>query len=110
MASIYPTESLILLSPFEIICVATFLHSKVASQLVPYLELEWVGPDGHILGDGDDIFVEEQSNSPDIAIRSLKFKSLIWSQLGNYTCEAKPHLPNTRQIFFTYTSYPVHSK
>ena len=93
--------------------MASFLHPKVSSQLAPYLELEWVGPDGHTLGDGDDIFVREQSNSPDTAIRSLKIKSLSLSQLGNYTCEAKLQLPNSKQHLFTTTSYDVtaaHSK
>ena len=109
VVSIHPTESLNLLSPFEMMCVASFLYSKVSSQLIPYLELEWMGPDGNTLGDGDDVFVNEQSNSPHTAIMSL---SLSLSQLGNYTCEAKLHLPNSRQIFFATTSYPVtvHSK
>ena len=113
MVSIHPIESLNLLTPFEMTCVASFLHSEVSSQLIPYLELEWMGPDGNTLGYGDDnAFVKEQSNSPHTAIRSLKFKSLSLSHLGNYTCEAKLQLPNSRQIFITTTSYPVtvHSK
>ena len=116
VVSIHPTESLNLLSLFEMTCVASFLHPKLASQLVPYLELEWVGPDGNTLGDGDDIFVKEQSNSPDTAARLLKIiiKSLTMSHLGNYTCETKLHFFNSRHniFFITTTSYfvTVHSK
>ena len=116
MASIHPTEPLNLITPFEMSCVASFLNPEVSSQLVPYLELEWVGPDGNTLSDGDDIIVKEQTNSLDTAIRSLKLKSLSLSQLGNYTCEVILRLPNLREIkfffFSTTTSYPVtvHSK
>ena len=107
MVSILQTEEPILLSPVEMTCVASF-HPKVASQLVRYLVLEWVGPDGETLGSGNDnIVVRNQQTLYDTVARSLNIKSVNVSDSGNYTCEAKLQLPNSGQTFTATASYSV---
>ena len=104
---INPVENAILLSPFEMTCVAN-LYPKVVSQFVRYMVLEWVGPDGETLDSGNDnIVVKNQQTLYNTVVQSLYIKSVNMSDSGNYTCKAKLQLPDSEQTFTATTSYYV---
>ena len=93
--SIYPTEEPIYMQSFNLTCVAS-LHPKVASQLIRYLVLEWVGPDGETLNNVDNgILVSDQQTFYDTATRLLIFNSLNLTHGGDYVCNAKLILEET---------------
>jgi len=64
------------MEPHTLSCRATF-SDKVASQVIPYLRLEWVGPDGVALNKDNGMTIEQQLNYHSEATRSLIFNPFL---------------------------------
>ena len=89
--------------PFNLTCTAS-LNPKVASQLIQYMVLEWVGPSGESVANQDGITIEQQHILHNTITRSLTFHPLNMTHGGNYKCEAKLLLPNT-EVFNSSSLY-----
>ena len=85
------------MEPHTLSCRATF-SDKVASQMIPYLTLEWVGPDGVVLNKDNGVMIERQQNYHSEATRSLTFNPLSLTHGGLYKCEAKLLLPDSSNM------------
>ena len=88
---------------FNLTCTAS-LDPKVASQLIQYMVLEWMGPSGESLADQDGITIEQQHILHNTTTRSLTFHPLNMTHGGNYKCEAKLLLQNT-EVFNSSSLY-----
>ena len=56
------------MEPYNLICRATFIP-KIAPQLIPYLVLEWIGPDGVALTEENGVTIEQQQKFHSGALR-----------------------------------------
>ena len=92
--------------PFEATCRAS-LESRVAVYLLQYLRVDWVGPDGQIIGSQRDEMssVGDPQITSNAVSRSLVFETLNMTDGGNYTCEAKLILPDSTGSFNTTGEY-----
>lgn len=90
--------------PFTLTCRASFI-AKIASQLLQYLTLEWVGPDGVSLSEENGVTVENQRNNLSEATRSLIFHPLNMTHRGTYKCKAKVILPDSSGTFNSTSQY-----
>ena len=95
-------EEPLLLRHFNLTCEAS-LHPKVATQLIQYMVLEWVGPNEQSLG--SDVSVNDQQTFYDTATQSLLFSPLSFAHGGDYTCRANLVLPDSQGTLTTDVSY-----
>ena len=91
----------ILSQPFQATCTAT-LQPRVATYLLQYLRVDWIGTDGHIISQKEErMSVGEQQTISNTTTRSLVFDPLNMTDGGNYSCDAKLILPNAAGSFNT---------
>ena len=90
--------------PFTLTCRTSFV-AKIAPQLVQYLTVEWVGPDGISLSEENNVTIEKQQNNHSVATRSLTFHPLNMTHRGTYKCRAKVMLPDSSSTFNSTSLY-----
>ena len=96
----------IYMEPYNLICRATFIP-KIAPQLIPYLVLEWIGPDGVALTEENGVTIEQQQKFHSEATRSLMFYPLNMTHSGTYKCEATLFLPESNNTFISTSQYSL---
>lgn len=94
------------MEPYNLTCTATFIP-KIAPQLIPYLVLEWIGPDGVALTEENGVTIEQQQNFYSEATRSLTFFPLNMTHSGTYKCEATLFLPESNITFISTSQYSL---
>ena len=82
---------------FVLMCKASVIP-KLYSQLVPYMVLEWFGPDGVPLTEGNNIVLGMHPNSVTNLVRNITFTQLNLTHNGVYSCQVTINLQNTRII------------
>ena len=91
---------------YTITCKATFMP-KIAPQLIPYLVLEWFGPEGVAFTKENGVTVEQQQNFHSEATRSLTFHPLNMTHRGSYKCKATVFLPESNSTFISTSQYSL---
>ena len=104
-------EQAVYLNQFSLTCNAS-LNPKVASHLIRYLVLDWVGADGQSVSEVDGVTIGEQqfyslSNTSNTTTRDLVFDPLVMAHGGDYRCEAKLILPDNAGSFNTTLDYHI---
>lgn len=79
---------------FVLMCKASVI-SKLHTQLVPHMELEWLGPDGVPLTEENKIGLGMHYNSGMDLARNITFSQLNVTHSGVYSCQVIIHLQNT---------------
>ena len=111
-ASVWPyvdvsvSEEPVYLTTFNMTCKGSLI-SKVASQLIQYMILDWVMEDGQSVSQTDGVTIEEQRIFPYTTIRSLIFDPLNITHGATYKCQATMILPNSAGSFNTSLLYPL---
>ena len=90
--------------PFALTCRAT-LNPKIASQLIQYMVMEWIGSDGKPLTNDSNMTAVYQKTFYSEAIQILVFNGLSMSHGGSYTCRAKIVFPDLGILFSTSSEY-----
>ena len=88
-------------------CVATPFPSL--TELIPYLKLEWVIPDGAV---EENIVTGVQIYSTDKTTLNMQFNPLVVPHSGVYTCRARLNISNSVGNYVTANTFEltVHSK
>ena len=102
--TITSTVKPVYMEQYTLTCRATFIP-KIASQLIPYLVLEWFGPDGIAMTEENGVTIEQQQNLYSEATRSLTFHPLNMTHGGSYTCEAKFVLQDLNSTISSTSQY-----
>ena len=89
---------------FTLTCRAT-LNPKIASQLIQYMILEWIGPNGETLTNDSNITVGHQKTFYNESVQILTFESLRMTHGGLYTCRAKIVFPDSGILLNSSSEY-----
>lgn len=94
--------------PYQAQCIAS-IPNVFTANLMQYLSVEWVGPDGQqIHSERDGITVAVPRNViPYSLSKSIIFDPLKMKHGGNYTCKAKVVLPGSGGNYQSTSQYQL---